>query len=55
MMTKLRIEVAGGVVTAVYKVAKNKQTLLVESKDYDLIDYDDLEEEVVNQHDKRSV
>jgi hypothetical protein len=54
-MIKLRIEVVGGVVTAVYRVSKNKQTLLTESKDYDLIDYDDLREEAISQHDKRSV
>lgn len=45
-LPKLRIEVLGGVVTAVYKDTGKNLYLLTESVDYDLIDYDNLENEV---------
>lgn len=43
-MTKIRIEVLGGVVTAVYKDTGKNMYLLTEGIDYDLIDYDNLDE-----------
>lgn len=46
MNTKLRIEVVGGNVTAVYSIDEKGNTkLLAEDKDYELIDYDNLEAE----------
>jgi len=47
LMSKIRIEVSGGVVIGVYEIGKQGEIIntLIEEVDYELVDYDDLKEE----------